>query len=385
MRGAVAATRPNNALAPTATLTTMRSIAASLLLASFVSAADVYLHPSVLSPSQLSTSHASAALARHLQLDSFEPLSDNDQITTGFLNEPFVGQGERSSLLLSIEGPVAKDVIPDTLSPAFSLAHASPLSSFSRTISTSLERAAHAFSHIYSTPSDPHYTVPHLLDAFSIPSSATERYLSSLAALTDFLESDADSTDKFGAFEMLGLADVAAEFGRASEQYALAAEALRAALLNALSRDDMQIAVLTTDFVTVPSREKRAPQQSPLPPQISQAPLGSDAACFATADACANATNTCTGRGECVQTAKLGRTCFVCACSATKNAQGRTEHWAGDACQRKDVSGPFVLITGTVIGLVVLIGGSVSLLYSIGSNELPSVLTGGLAHGSKRD
>ena len=37
---------------------------------------------------------------------------------------------------------------------------------------------------------------------------------------------------------------------------------------------------------------------------------------------------------------------------------------------------PFVLITGTVIGLLLLIGGSIALLYSIGGHELPSTLLG---------
>jgi hypothetical protein len=45
---------------------------------------------------------------------------------------------------------------------------------------------------------------------------------------------------------------------------------------------------------------------------------------------------------------------------------------------------PFVLLAGTVIALLIFIGGSVSLLYTIGNQELPNVLTGGVA-GSKRD
>lgn len=46
---------------------------------------------------------------------------------------------------------------------------------------------------------------------------------------------------------------------------------------------------------------------------------------------------------------------------------------------------PFVLLTGTVVLLILLVGGSVALLTTIGANDLPSTLTGGVAGGSKRD
>jgi hypothetical protein len=45
---------------------------------------------------------------------------------------------------------------------------------------------------------------------------------------------------------------------------------------------------------------------------------------------------------------------------------------------------PFVLITGTVIGLLLLIVGSVGLLYGIADQELPSVLLGGVV-GVRKD
>lgn len=46
---------------------------------------------------------------------------------------------------------------------------------------------------------------------------------------------------------------------------------------------------------------------------------------------------------------------------------------------------PFVLITGTVITLILLMGGSVSLLYAIDSYELPSILMGGVAGGVRKE
>lgn len=40
---------------------------------------------------------------------------------------------------------------------------------------------------------------------------------------------------------------------------------------------------------------------------------------------------------------------------------------------------PFVLLSGTAIALILLVGASVVLLTGIGEQELPSTLTGGVA------
>lgn len=57
-----------------------------------------------------------------------------------------------------------------------------------------------------------------------------------------------------------------------------------------------------------------------------------------------------------------------------KGSKVKTERWAGQSCERKDVSGPFVLLTGTVIAMILLVVGSVTLLYSVGDQALPSIL-----------
>ena len=43
---------------------------------------------------------------------------------------------------------------------------------------------------------------------------------------------------------------------------------------------------------------------------------------------------------------------------------------------------PFVLLVGTAVTLLLLVGGSVALLSAIGDQNLPSTLTGGVAHSS---
>lgn len=54
-------------------------------------------------------------------------------------------------------------------------------------------------------------------------------------------------------------------------------------------------------------------------------------------------------------------------------------------CLRCDLISPFVLITGTVITLILLMAGSVSLLYAINNQELPSILTGGISGGARKE
>ncbi|KAJ7075831.1 hypothetical protein C8R43DRAFT_1054067 [Mycena crocata] len=126
--------------------------------------------------------------------------------------------------------------------------------------------------------------------------------------------------------------------------------------------------------------------QAPFPRPPPQSPIGSISTCHTTLDACSNATSSCSGRGECSGATKSGRTCFVCSCGTTRTGSGnqvKTETWVGESCERKDISAPFVLLTGTTIVLLLVIAGSVSLLYTVGNIELPSVLMGGAVNAKK--
>ena len=49
-----------------------------------------------------------------------------------------------------------------------------------------------------------------------------------------------------------------------------------------------------------------------------------------------------------------------------------------------DSNSPFVLLAGTTIGLLIVIVGSITLLYKVGEAALPSTLTGGVG-GLKTD
>ncbi|KAI0930019.1 hypothetical protein AcV5_006829 [Taiwanofungus camphoratus] len=370
----------------------MKGVSVCLLLTGFSQAVHIYLHPfPSLSSASLSATQAGVTLSRHLGLEYFESLGDNLDLFDGVVQEPFVGKGSSRALLLSIGEEYANDVIPSSLEESIRLSTEPSSSTLSSLIPTYLERARHTYSHVFSQNYLPS-SVPRILDIFSVPSSATETFLSEMTTIVDFLESDERLIDDgFAALELKGLTLLATEYGRASEQYRLAIETVRSSLVSAATKPDLKLAIVTVPVSVSQSKRQledvQQPPQSPFPPSIPgpAEPIDAISTCFSTADACANSTGGCSGHGECAPATKAGRTCFVCACAATKDARGRTENWAGSACERKDVSGPFVLLTGTVVTLIVLVGGSIALLSAIGDQELPSTLTGGIVPTTRRD
>lgn len=232
-------------------------------------------------------------------------------------------------------------MIPPSIKPSFSLSDSPSLSSLSSLISTYLHRARHAYTSIYSELSYTSQGVPSFLDLFSVSSSATETFISEASALSEFLDMDETSTDKFAAFELKGLSNIAETYGRASEQYQLAARTTRAIIESALSKSNINLALLTYPGTAPPSKRRVQPPQSPLPPPspVPQQPIGGVSTCFLTADICANSTNSCSGRGECLEASKAGKTCFICTCNKTTTQNGKTQTWVGDSCERKDISG----------------------------------------------
>ncbi|KAG2148731.1 uncharacterized protein EDB93DRAFT_1084948 [Suillus bovinus] len=356
-----------------------------LLLVGLSQAADVYLSPSQEFPSRLSLQHAGFVLSQHLGLEPTE----NFQNYGGLLREQeFVAQGASNALFLLVDDANVQDIIPSFMSRSFSIAgaHTSSLTSF---VSSYLQRAAHAYSLVYSDLAIPPEGIPRTLDIFSAPTPANEAFLAEISTLIKFIEPTEDTLDdKFASLELTGLSQLAATYGRSSDQYQLAARTVRAVLESSISDAKTRVAVLSySPSLALDKRQPQPPQQSPLPAlrPSTGPPIRYLASCLTSSEACSNATNACSNHGQCVSTLIAGQECFVCACSNTKSNSGKTESWAGDMCQRKDISSTFVLIAGTVITLILLMGGSVSLLYSIGGENLPSILTGGVASGLRRE
>ena len=103
--------------------------------------------------------------------------------------------------------------------------------------------------------------------------------------------------------------------------------------------------------------------------------------CFSSADACANGTNSCSGHGSCY---KKRASCYACRCSRTivrHNDDGTTKsvQWGGTACEKKDISMEFFLFASFGVAMAALVAGGIGMLYSMGAEELPSVIGAGVA------
>ncbi|RDB25224.1 hypothetical protein Hypma_007924 [Hypsizygus marmoreus] len=338
------------------------ALAFGLLLSilQFSQAINVYLNPhSSFLRSSLSPNDASSTLSRHLGLELFEPLRDASNAEYNV--ESFVGQGPSNALLLTMDEADAKAVLPASLQPSFKLSapSESPIDSLASVVSTYLHRAQHSYASIYSED--------------------ISWQLHDIDSLTTFFETA--EAPSFAAVELKQLSDLRQRYGPTSEEYAGAATKIRHFLERAYQEADTFHTALLTFSSSPPAHAKREPQtsQSPLPPTSPppQEPIGSISTCFSSAEACTNGTSSCSGRGQCVEANKAGRTCFICLCGVTKTGEGakvKTDTWVGQSCERKDVSGPFVLLAGTTIVLIILAFGSVSLLSSVGDLELPSTL-----------
>ncbi|THZ27616.1 hypothetical protein D6C91_02220 [Aureobasidium pullulans] len=111
--------------------------------------------------------------------------------------------------------------------------------------------------------------------------------------------------------------------------------------------------------------------------------------CFSSLSTCQSMTRNCTGHGSCVlkhtdrDAGDLGGKCYSCACQddVHTNANGgkKTTRWGGPACQKKDIVMPFWLISSFSVFLVFLVSWGVGLLYTMGSQELPSVIGAGVS------
>ncbi|CAK5265404.1 unnamed protein product [Mycena citricolor] len=337
-------------------------------------AVNVYLYPpQTFLRGEVGAEDASAALSRHLGLEIFEPLRDSSVLD--YTEEFFVGKGHSNVLLLTMDHEDARALhLPSSLRPSFEILTppSSPVRSLSSVISTYMHRAKHVYSSIYSS------------DPFS--QSRPAWFTAELDTVRS-LFIDAKSS-AFAAAELSGLSELRAAHGIHSDEYRSSVSATQQ-LLDFAVDNEIRVALLTFSVPTsTPAKRDAEPQpsQAPFPRPPPQSPMDSISTCHSTVDACTNATSSCSGRGECLAATKLGNTCFVCSCRNSRAGTGnqvKTDRWVGESCERKDVSGPFVLFAGTTIVLLIVVAGSVSLLYSIGNVELPSVLLGAVVNAKK--
>lgn len=235
-------------------------------------------------------------------------------------------------------------VLPSALSPTFRLP-SPPMDSLYPLIQTYIHRASELYTNLFTefSPVSSSSRQP-LLDIFSAPTQANRKFITSVVSLVDYLDAKSTSDsgyENFAAFELNGLSDLAAQYGEDSESYQTAVKTLQAVFTSAMTHPDLKFAVLTFVPATLAWTRADDEPQTPMNPPAAPpaAPISAISGCFTSSDACGNATDSCSGHGECVAATKLGRTCYVCACGVTVDDKGRKEDWAGRACERKDISG----------------------------------------------
>ncbi|KAF2281193.1 uncharacterized protein EI97DRAFT_389636 [Westerdykella ornata] len=118
---------------------------------------------------------------------------------------------------------------------------------------------------------------------------------------------------------------------------------------------------------------------------------------FPSLEACQRTTHNCSGHGECgllhkgdKDSGKRDR--YGCTCKPTivevghdgMESKRKVTYWGGPACQKKDVSQPFWLFVGTGLVLAFLISAGIGLLYSMGNEELPSVIGAGVSGPTRK-
>jgi len=122
-------------------------------------------------------------------------------------------------------------------------------------------------------------------------------------------------------------------------------------------------------------------------------------ACFQSSNSCMTQTHNCSGHGRCLDkyasSANEGSVrradddtpvlvCFVCHCTSTLNRpEGEgglsTTHWAGNMCQKRDISVEFWMITIFSVFIIGALTFAVGMLFSVGEEKLPGVIGAGVS------
>ncbi len=109
------------------------------------------------------------------------------------------------------------------------------------------------------------------------------------------------------------------------------------------------------------------------------------ALCHASLEVCTNATNSCSGHGECYKKygpadGESGAACYTCGCKPSSHSDGTgVVYWGGAACQKRDISSQFWLLASFSVLLMGLVGWAIGMMYSIGNEKLPGVIGAGVA------
>lgn len=117
--------------------------------------------------------------------------------------------------------------------------------------------------------------------------------------------------------------------------------------------------------------------------------------CYSSMSLCQSNTRNCTGHGKCTlkytdkDASDAGRPCFSCQCTAhvRTNADGtkKTTRYGGPACQKKDIVAPFWLLAGFSVVMVSLVTWGIGTIWTMGDEQLPSVIGAGVSGVPRRN
>jgi hypothetical protein len=126
-------------------------------------------------------------------------------------------------------------------------------------------------------------------------------------------------------------------------------------------------------------------------PSKSIAITGPVATCFSSQASCERGTNNCSSHGSCIKkwAGASSGDCYGCMCTIPEvrtNPDGskKTTTFGGAACNKKDIVMPFWLLFGTALFLGMTVIWGIGLLYSMGSEELPSVIGAGVSGPTRK-
>ncbi|KAL9610200.1 MAG: hypothetical protein Q9167_005077 [Letrouitia subvulpina] len=141
------------------------------------------------------------------------------------------------------------------------------------------------------------------------------------------------------------------------------------------------VSASSTPTASLPSHRVSTPGAHPNKPVSGILPI-----CHSSLEKLVNDTNNCSGHGTPYQRSSeksKDNKCFACKCGKTvlelEGGGTKTIEWGGAACQKKDLSMSFWLLAGFTVAMVAAVSWGVGLLYSIGQEELPSVIGAGVA------
>jgi len=292
--------------------------------------------------------------------------------------ERAIGSGSPSTVMLLVHSSYAEEIVPASLEPSFTIPHPPPTQSFLDLLNTYVEHAYSVFDRVRFSISHPSlHKQPYkaLLDTFDLAASESSSiFTQELEELVNAVEEStkAEQEDTLFVFALDGLSRIEEEHGRNSDVYEAAAQALKG-LLSHKSLTSRKLALLV-----IPSEPRLTARSDSAARQFNERSIPlvhSKSQCFSSEEVCTNSTYSCSSRGECIKATRAGKTCFSCSCYSTKDDAGRTVDWAGQMCEREDISVPFTILAGSTIFLIAIVIGSISLLYSIGEATLPGTLT----------